>query len=238
MRELLLVIPFDVGRLEPGLLQLPVEEDARPGPALAVDEADTGEIVDALNIHRVAVWNDDALMPDGEVDDRYVHIGQEFLDEREVEVVGSGIEKMHPGEVAGAVFQGRNAAHAADVRGGEPEGLGQAHEFVGKQIKGVVVAAHTDKDAVEFRFRNGQFGGHHGVLVQAFGLLGDAHVALRAGDGGDVPGPASERRGDQFVADPPDGHAHMLLDARTGWHGTGQLDGDNGFCGRLAVRKP
>ena len=177
-------------------------------------------------------------MSDGEVDDRYVHIGQEFLDEREVEVVGSGIEKMHPGEVAGAVFQGRNAAHAADVRGGEPEGLGQAHEFVGEQIKGVVVAAHTDKDAVEFRFRNGQFGGHHGVLVQAFGLLGDAHVALRAGDGGDVPGPASERRGDQFVADPPDGHAHMLLDARTGWHGTGQLDGDNGFCGRLAVRKP
>ena len=124
------------------------------------------------------------------------------------------------------------------MRGGEPEGLGQAHEFVGEQIKGVVVAAHTDKDAVEFRFRNGQFRGHHGVLVQAFGLLGDANVALRAGDGGDVPGPASERRGDQLVADPPDGHAHMLLDARTGWHGTGQLDGDNGFCGRLAVRKP
>ena len=238
MRKLFLVVSFDVGRFEPGLLQLPVEEDARPGPALAVDEADAGEIVDALDIQRVAVRDDDALMPDGEVDDRYVRIGQEFLDEREVEVVGFGIEKMHPGEVAGAVFQGRNAAHAADVRGGEPEGFGQAHEFVCEQIKGVVVAAHTDKDAVEFRFRNGQLGGNHGVLVQALSLFGDAHVALCAGDGGDVPGPASERRGDQLVADPPDGHAHVFLDARAGWHGTGQLDGDNGFCGRLAVRKP
>ena len=107
-----------------------------------------------------------------------------------------------------------------------------------KQVQRIVVAAHADEDAVQLGFGNGQLGGDHGVLGQPLHLFGNADVALCAGDGGDVPGPASERRGDQLVADAAYGDAYVFLDARAGGDGAGQFHGNDGFGGRFAVREP
>ena len=95
VRELLLVVALDVGGLESRLPQLPVEEDARPGPALAVDEPHAGQVVDALNVQRVAVRNDEALMPNGEIDHRKIRVREKLLEEREIEVVGFRVEQVH-----------------------------------------------------------------------------------------------------------------------------------------------
>jgi len=116
------VIALDGGDRHPGFAQQPVEETARAGPRLAVDETHAGprDVFRPLDAARVAGGQGEPFLQMSEGHDHHRAASQRAAHEGDVELARLLVEQVRPGDVRVAARKRRQGRVARGADPAEP----------------------------------------------------------------------------------------------------------------------
>ena len=128
-------------------VQARVQQQARAGAALAVDQAHTApaQVAHATDVLRVAAGHHQSLLAAGELEEDDTVLGYQVFDEGHVVLARVGVEQMDAGQVGAAVAQRQQPVEAAGCRGRERQGLGVRGQRAGEHREDRVIAADGDE---------------------------------------------------------------------------------------------
>src|SRR5262249_59875101 len=105
--ENLVVIAFDLGRLYPTALQLPIEQSPRSGAVFSVDDGypSTSQILNAAYLLRISLSDDQSLFPMREGNNQAIHTLEVTIQVGKVPRTRKLIDQVNSGDVHFASFQ-------------------------------------------------------------------------------------------------------------------------------------
>jgi len=117
--EHLVLITGDPVRSQTGLLQVVVQQQARPGTFLAIDEPDpvSRQILESANPKRIALGKKKAHLPVKEIDNHRFDARNPLRQVGDVVLPAFGIQQVRPGNVGKTLLQRQKPSPAPRVRG-------------------------------------------------------------------------------------------------------------------------
>src|SRR5262245_66335899 len=115
MRENLVVIPFNLGRLHSTALQLPIEQAPRSRAIFSVNDGypSTRQILNAAYLLGISLSDNQSLFPMSEGNDEAIHPLEVTVQIREVPRTRTLIDQVNSGDVHFASFQRSNRGAAS-----------------------------------------------------------------------------------------------------------------------------